>query len=99
VDAGADEIKRVHVIVEGHVQGVGFRYFTVEQARRLGLSGWVRNLPSGAVEAEAEGPREDLLTFLELLEEGPAGAYVRRVRPEWLPPIGGEAGFRVRIYD
>jgi len=51
------------------------------------------------VEAEAEGPREDLLTFLELLEEGPAGAYVRRVRPEWLPPIGGEAGFRVRIYD
>ncbi|MEL7645782.1 MAG: acylphosphatase [Anaerolineaceae bacterium] len=91
--------QRLHVLVEGHVQGVGFRYFTLEQARRLGLSGWVRNLPGGAVEAEAEGPRENLLAFLEALAEGPAGAVVRRVRPEWLPASGGDFRFRVRIYD
>jgi len=99
LDGNSDEIKRLHVIVEGHVQGVGFRYFTVDQARRLGLSGWVRNLPSGAVEAEAEGPREDLLAFLEAISEGPAGAAVRRVRPEWLPASGEDFSFRVRIYD
>ncbi|HOA22109.1 MAG TPA: acylphosphatase [Anaerolineaceae bacterium] len=99
MDGNSDEIKRLHVIVEGHVQGVGFRYFTVDQARRLGLSGWVRNLPSGAVEAEAEGPREDLLAFLEALAEGPAGSAVRRVRPEWLPASGEDFSFRVRIYD
>ena len=89
----------MRVVVEGHVQGVGFRYFTMDQARWLGLSGWVRNLPSGAVEAEAEGPREDLLAFLAALSEGPGGSQVRRVRPEWLPASGEEFGFRVRIYD
>lgn len=99
LDSNSEGTQRIRVVVEGHVQGVGFRYFTMDQARRLGLSGWVRNLPSGAVEAEAEGPRKDLLAFLEALTEGPAGSAVRRVRPEWLPASGGDFGFRVRIYD
>jgi len=99
VDANPEANQRLHVLVEGHVQGVGFRYFTLEQARRLGLSGWVRNLPGGAVEAEAEGPREDLLAFLEALAEGPSGSVVRRIRPEWLPANGGDSSFRVRIYE
>ena len=94
-----ENVQRVRAVVEGHVQGVGFRYFAMDQARRLGLSGWVRNLPGGAVEAEAEGPREDLLAFLEALTEGPPGSAVRRVRPEWLPASGGDYSFRVRIYD
>lgn len=99
MDANPETNQRLHVLVEGHVQGVGFRYFTLEQARRLGLSGWVRNLPGGAVEAEAEGPREDLLAFLEALAEGPSGSVVRRIRPEWLPANGGDSSFRVRIYE
>ena len=99
MDGNPEPNQRLHVLVEGHVQGVGFRYFTMNQARRLGLSGWVRNLPGGVVEAEAEGPREDLLAFLEALTEGPPGSAVRRVRPEWLPASGGDYSFRVRIYD
>lgn len=99
MDGNPEPNQRLHVLVKGHVQGVGFRYFTMNQARRLGLSGWVRNLPGGAVEAEAEGPREDLLAFLEALSEGPAGSVVRRLLPEWLPASGGDYSFRVRIYD
>jgi len=99
MDSSSESPQRLHVLVEGHVQGVGFRYFAMDQARRLGLNGWVRNLPNGCVEAEAEGPREDLLVFLEALAEGPAGSVVRKVRPEWLPASGEEFGFRVRIYD
>jgi acylphosphatase len=99
VNDNPENIQRVRAIVEGHVQGVGFRYFTMDQARRLGLSGWVRNLPDGSVEAEAEGPREDLLVFLEALAEGPVGSVVRKVRPEWLPASGEDFSFRVRIFD
>ena len=85
--------------VTGRVQGVGFRSWTGRTARALRLAGWVRNLPDGSVEAEAEGPREDQLVFLEALAEGPVGSVVRKVRPEWLPASGEDFSFRVRIFD
>ncbi len=66
--------------VSGRVQGVGFRYFVHEAARRLGLVGYVMNLRDGGVRAYAEGPRELLEVFLRELERGPAGASVREVR-------------------
>ena len=66
-------------MVEGIVQGVGFRHFTRNAGRRLGLSGTVRNLPDGRVEALAEGVEEALAAFERLLRQGPAGSQVKAV--------------------
>lgn len=73
------QIVALYVRVSGMVQGVGFRWFVRERARRLGLSGWVRNLEDGSVEIAAEGeePQVDLLR-LEL-QKGPSGAMVKAV--------------------
>ena len=73
------DMKRLHIIVEGKVQGVGFRQFTVKQAAELGITGWVRNLPDGRVEALAEGIPGALAAFLRLLERGPRLARVEKV--------------------
>src|SRR5579864_9257928 len=70
---------RLHAIVHGWVQGVSFRAFTVERARRLRLTGWVRNLPDGTVETVAIGPRQALDAFGEWLQHGPSAADVKRV--------------------
>lgn len=67
---------RVHLIVSGHVQGVGFRAFTQEQAKALGLTGWVRNRANGTVEAVIEGPAEKVKALLEKLKRGPESARV-----------------------
>lgn len=69
--------RRIRAVVRGHVQGVGFRYFARDAARRLGLRGWVRNLPDGrTVEALAAGSPEAVERFLAALREGPPGAIV-----------------------
>ncbi|MDK2847517.1 MAG: acylphosphatase [Desulfuromonadales bacterium] len=67
---------RVKVKVNGRVQGVGFRHFTYKTATRLGLTGWVRNLPDGAVEAVAEGPQTQVEKWLAALKEGPPASRV-----------------------
>ena len=95
METNPSEIIRLHAQIEGHVQGVGFRYFTLEQARRLGLTGWVRNMPNGHVEVCAEGNQQDLEEFLRKLHEGPSGAYVRDITYEYLPPTGEDYSFRV----
>jgi acylphosphatase len=82
---------RVHLLVSGRVQGVAFRAFTVDEARRLGVSGWVRNLPDGRVEVEAEGEREALLGLVRSCEQGPPAARVAGVDARWLP-FGGDLG-------
>jgi acylphosphatase len=74
---------RAHILVSGRVQGVGFRYFTASQARRLGVGGSVRNLPDGAVEIIAEGDRSALEALIAAVRRGPTGAVVRDVRVEW----------------
>ena len=70
-----DRTKRMHVVVRGRVQGVGFRMYSREQARRLRLTGWVRNRKDGAVEIVAEGEAERLNALLRWAREGgpPAG--------------------------
>ena len=86
---------RLHVIVHGVVQGVNFRYHTRRQARALLLDGWVRNLPDGAVEVLAEGPRDQLDALLCYLHHGPPAAQVTHVDPDWQAYRGDLAGFDI----
>jgi acylphosphatase len=83
-----DENVRLHATVEGHVQGVGFRYFVLDQAQYLGLTGWVRNTFDGEVEVVAEGSHEDLEKLQDQLWKGPASAYVSKVNSEWEAATG-----------
>lgn len=69
----------LHVRIRGRVQGVGFRWFVREEARRLGLSGWVMNLPGGDVEVRAGGESSSLQRLRRALEVGPTGADVQEV--------------------
>lgn len=85
-----------HVLVSGMVQGVSFRYYTMQAAAHLRITGWVRNLPDGRVEAVFEGEQEDLDRMLAWCREGPRSARVEHV--EILPQAWtGEFGsFRIR---
>ncbi|HEX3363089.1 MAG TPA: acylphosphatase, partial [Solirubrobacterales bacterium] len=74
--------KGVRVVVRGQVQGVGFRYLTVERAHELGVLGWVRNEDDGTVLVHAEGPEEAVDALVEWLGEGPPGAEVDEVDVE-----------------
>lgn len=67
----------VRFVIAGRVQGVGFRMFAHSHAVSLGLKGWVRNLPTGEVEAVAAGTHERLAQFRALLSRGPQGAEVK----------------------
>jgi acylphosphatase len=72
-------VSTFHVRISGRVQGVGFRWFVREEARRLGLSGWVSNLPDGEVEVRAGGEASSLERLRRALEVGPTGAEVQAV--------------------
>jgi acylphosphatase len=87
---------RMRMLVSGRVQGVGFRWATVAEATRLGLGGWVRNLPSGAVEILAEGDKDSLSEFGAWARQGPSFAEVSGVEEEWLEYRGEFGGFRIR---
>ena len=91
------ETARLHAIVEGMVQGVGFRAFVQQKAVSLNLKGWVRNRWDGSVEVVAEGPHPDLEKLLSALYRGPYAADVRGVTPEWQPASGDFSGFGVRM--
>ena len=88
--------ERLHLKITGRVQGVFYRATTHEQALRLGLVGWVRNMPDGSVELCAEGPREVLEQLLEWCRQGPPGARVSGVRPSWSEATGEHQRFAVR---
>ncbi len=76
-------MQRAHIIVKGIVQGVYFRAFTKETADRLGISGWVRNLPNSSVEAVAEGEEQALKEFVSRLKKGPSKSCVDKVQIEY----------------
>jgi acylphosphatase len=82
-------MERLHAVVRGSVQGVGFRYFIQRKARQLGLRGWVRNNDDGTVELLAEGSRSDLEQLMMAAEEGPRMARVQRVEVQWSSATGG----------
>lgn len=88
-------MRRVHVVVSGLVQGVGFRYFVWRRAEALGVTGWVRNRRDGSVEAEVEGTPTTVEAMLTDLTEGPSGAVVRHVQVLDLRPQG-DVGFAIR---
>jgi acylphosphatase len=88
-------LKRAKVIVQGSVQGVFFRAEARDRARALGLSGWVRNVPDGTVEAVFEGEPERVSTMVEWCRRGPSGAGVENVDVDWSEPQG-EEGFSIR---
>lgn len=86
-------MERLHAMVHGDVQGVGFRYFVQRKAHALGLSGWVRNNDDGTVELVAEGPRRDLDELIRAAGEGPRMARVDRVDATWTEATGTLSAF------
>ncbi len=88
--------KRVHVFISGRVQGVFFRAYTQEEARRLGLRGWVRNLPDGRVEAIFEGEEKAIEEMIRWCHKGSPGARVTGVEVIEEPYTGEFSDFRIR---
>lgn len=89
------DLARARIRVRGLVQGVWFRQSTADEARRLGLEGWVRNLPDGSVEAEAQGTRREVEALVSWCWRGPPAARVEGVEVEWSAPGEGLGTFRV----
>ena len=92
----ANNIQQLHARVLGEVQGVGYRYFVIEQAQALGLRGYVRNEHNGNVEVLAQGPRPALERLVTQLQHGPSAAYVTEVKTTWGQPTEHYTGFHVR---
>jgi acylphosphatase len=86
-----------HFLISGRVQGVGYRYFAKDAADREGVTGWVRNLPDGRVEALVEGEDEAVTRVERALRQGPGGARVSTVAvDEQESPSGAHHSFSVR---
>ncbi|HSG17893.1 MAG TPA: acylphosphatase [Anaerolineae bacterium] len=90
-------MKRVTVVATGLVQGVSYRYYTRREARRLGLTGWVKNEVNGSVTVVAEGQDDALRALLQFLEKGPPSARVRSVAVDWSRASGEFGSFEVRF--
>lgn len=90
------QLERIRAVVSGRVQGVSYRANTQRQARRIGVTGWVRNLDDGTVEYEAQGTAEQLRQLLAWAQRGPELARVDSVQHEPRPPLEHEQGFLIR---
>lgn len=91
------ELRAFRATVRGRVQGVGFRYSAVRQARSLRIRGMVRNTSVGNVEVYAEGDADSLASFASWLRQGPSGAHVQGVDLDWVSPTGAWQGFEVEF--
>jgi len=90
-------MQRIHIWVSGVVQGVGFRYFSVREARGLGLSGWVRNTPDGGVEIVVEGEEWQLKEFAGSVKVGPSHSSVTGIEVKEEEYQNEFNGFEVRF--
>lgn len=90
--------KRIHVIVEGRVQGVFFRAYTRDEAVRFGLSGWVRNCPDGSVEAVVEGEQGAVEKMVQWLHQGSPNSNVAKVHLTEEAPVGESGTFEIHYY-
>ncbi len=88
---------RLNAIIEGRVQGVGFRAFTQRHGIEYGLTGWVRNRWDGTVEVVAEGSRMNLEKFLRVLQRGPFYGTTNRVKTNWRDATGEFNTFRIQM--
>lgn len=88
-------LKQVQVVIRGRVQGVYFRASMQREAKRLGLTGWVKNRPDGNVEVLAEGEEEGLKDLVGWANKGPSAARVERVEVHWRGFSGDYADFRI----
>jgi acylphosphatase len=88
--------ERAHLLINGRVQGVFYRAFTRNVAAKLGLSGWVKNLYDGGVEAVFEGDRAIIEQAVQHLRMGPPGAHVSDIEIKWEEFSGDEKGFEIR---
>lgn len=84
-----------HVFITGRVQGVYFRYRTRDEAKKYGVTGWVRNLRDGRVEAVFEGNNENVDKLIDFADKGPSGAKVLNVDVSWQDYIGKFKDFKV----
>lgn len=87
---------RAHVFVSGRVQGVFFRYETYRLASRLGVTGWVRNLPDGRVEAVFEGEKEKVDKMIDFCRRGPSAAIVTDIKVIWEKPRNEFEDFKIK---
>ena len=94
--ANQDETIRVHIWVKGRVQGVGFRAHVEYQALQIGVFGWVRNISWDTVETVAEGTREQIDQFIEMVKTGPRASRVDEARVEYETTTGFLEGFSVK---
>ncbi len=88
-----EQIKRIHAIVHGRVQGVFFRETTRQEAQKLGLCGWVRNMSDGSVETEFQGEEGAVKQLLVWLSQGSSMSQVARVESKNSDPVAGESEF------
>lgn len=88
-------MKRIHGVVRGRVQGVGYRASTQREAQRLGLTGWVRNLPDDTVEFVAEGEAARIDELIAWARRGPRMAVVTGLDLTWEAPAGRFESFRI----
>lgn len=96
LSASSRAMARLHVILTGRVQGVGFRFFALGEAHRRGLTGWVRNKGQRQVEVLAEGTEERLQSFLESLRAGPVSSRVDSEEVSWPAATGEFTTFEAR---
>ena len=89
-------MRRFHLTASGSVQGVFFRASTRDEARRLGLTGWVRNAADGSVECEAQGDPASVESLIGFCRRGPGHARVTDLEVEDRDPVSDEEGFEVR---
>jgi acylphosphatase len=76
-------MQQAHIFISGTVQGVGFRYFVKNNARKLGVSGWVQNTPDNKVEAIFQGEKKVVEQMIALCKKGPFLAEVKEVQVDW----------------
>ena len=88
---------RARLLIQGRVQGVSFRYYTMQEARMLGLTGWVRNLWDGRVEVLLDGSEDAVKQMIEWCQQGPPSAVVEEVEIAWEETTAEFKNFRVRI--
>lgn len=91
--------RAAEILVEGQVQGVGYRYFVQRRASRLNLTGYVMNLSDGRVRVRVEGTPESIEELARELEKGPPLARVEKISLTWLPPSGRFATFGIRFAE